>query len=493
MGLILVPSEVIQKADILKSSLANIMENYRSALKAIQNFSDSTDIDTQTWNKLKSKAIDYHQAIVQGMIAAEDSILVDAESLKQSVGSEELDEDQLKEMIDKLKAEKQEIMDEISELQSLKGNWLVGLLFDSECNFIDGLIETLQTELEKIQQVLDALQKKLETLIGIELSTKGMFEAAIQILLAMEAAINDAGVTITGVGEMSNLDWKITLADANAKMDEKIRAFIEEALTAELQIDLDEIEELYGDNFVERMINIMNENGISRLDEDASGKFIEIAISTLTGYPITQLDGKYQYVDRDGITKELTPEKAKEILQTQAKLEELVNIAIGEVGTAEIGKTNEVKYNDWYYGRTVKAPWCAVFVMWSMNKAQLLNGECLPIYEEIKAKTFEGVVNVKNWYDENGRYYDAASGYEPKEGDLFIHLKKDGSGEGHTGIVVAYDKDNNKIYTIEGNSDNKVAINERDYNSYFDGFGSNGGNSFGTIPEGYGQASTRDR
>lgn len=305
MGLILIPSEVIQKVDMLKNSLDNVMESYRSALQVIQNFADSTDIDTQTWDKLKAKAIDYHQAIVQGMIAAEDSILVDVKYLKQSVGSEELDEDQLKAMIDKLKEEKQECMEEINELQSLKGNWFVGL-FDFACDFIDGLIETLQVELERIQEVLDEFQIKLNTLITIELSTKSMFEDAIQILSAVKAAINDAGVEVTGVGEMSDLDWKITLTNANAEMDEKVRLFIEEALKSELQIELDEIEEIYGSSIVEYLVDIMNENEISRLDSAASEKFIKAVITAMTGYQVDLVGEKYQYVDTDGIIKEFT-------------------------------------------------------------------------------------------------------------------------------------------------------------------------------------------
>ena len=492
MGLLLIPSEVTQRADLLKKSLENIMESYSSALSAIQNFSESADMDTQTWEKLQAKAVDYHQAIVQGMISAQDCIVTDAETLKQSVGSEELDEDLLIEQINKLKEEKQRLLEQISELESSKNKLFVGL-FDSACDMIDNEIQLLQAEIEKIQTVIEYCQKKLDTLREIEFSTKGMFEGAIQILFAMGAAINDAGVEITGVGEMSGLDWKITLADANAEMDEKIRAFIEETLAAELQIDLNEVEELYGDSVVERLIKIMNENGISRFDIDGSGKFIEAAMTTITGYTVLMVGGKYQYKDKEGNVKELTSETAKEMLFIQAKMEELVNVASREVGTAEIGNTNEVKYNNWYYGRVVKDSWCAVFAMWCMDQTGLLNGECLPIYEDIRGNYFEGVINVGNWYKKNGRFYDAASGYEPKEGDLFFHYKHDGSGQGHTGIVVAYDKENNKIYTIEGNSGDKVALNERDYNSYFDGFGSNGGNSFGTIPDGYGQASTKDR
>lgn len=505
MGLLLIPSEVTQRADLLKNSLENIMESYSSALSVIQNFSESADMDTQTWEKLKAKAVDYHQAIVQGMISAQDCIVTDAETLKQSVGSEELDEDLLIEQINKLKEEKQRLLEQISELESSKNKLFVGL-FDSACDMIDNEIQLLQEEIEKIQTVIEYCQKKLDTLREIEFSTKGMFEGAIQILFAMGAAINDAGVEITGVGEMSGLDWKITLADANAEMDEKIRAFIEEALAAELQIDLNEVEELYGDSVVERLIKIMNENGISRFDIDGSGKFIEAAMTTITGYTVLMIGGKYQYKDKEGTVKELTSETAKEMLFIQAKMEELVNVASREVGTAEIGNTNEVKYNNWYYygeedlSGTGKTPpsgdnyaWCAAFAMWCMNKTELLNGVYLPEYVDIRKENFARVRNVGDWYEENGRFYDTASGYEPKEGDLFFHYKHDGSGQGHTGIVVAYDKENNKIYTIEGNSGNKVALNEREYNSYFDGFGSNGGNSFGTIPDGYGQASTKDR
>ena len=58
MGLLLIPSEVTQRADLLKKSLENIMESYSSALSAIQNFSESADMDTQTWEKLKAKAVD---------------------------------------------------------------------------------------------------------------------------------------------------------------------------------------------------------------------------------------------------------------------------------------------------------------------------------------------------------------------------------------------------------------------------------------------------
>ena len=47
---------------------------------------------------------------------------------------------------------------------------------------------------------------------------------------------------------------------------------------------------------------------------------------------------------------------------------------------------------------------------------------------------------------------------------------------------------------IEGNSNDQVSIRERDYDvNYFDGFGSNGGIGYGTIPEEYETGSAKDR
>ena len=44
----------------------------------------------------------------------------------------------------------------------------------------------------------------------------------------------------------------------------------------------------------------MNENGISRFDIDGSGKFIEAAMTTITGYTVLMVGGKYQYKDKEG-------------------------------------------------------------------------------------------------------------------------------------------------------------------------------------------------
>ena len=163
----------------------------------------------------------------------------------------------------------------------------------------------------------------------------------------------------------------------------------------------------------------------------------------------------------------------------------------GEIYDSENDKTiytNDVIYNEWYYGKRVSSSdgesyaWCAVFVSWCAEQAGLL-GYVVPC-EALCA-------NVKQFYEDEGRYHEAGS-YEPQIGDVFVHLGD--KGKGHVGIVAAYDADTKKIYTIEGNSDNQVSIRVRNYNTtYFDGFGSNGGIGYGTIPEEYEAGDASDR
>lgn len=313
MGLILIPSEVIESANEIRTFYTDILHNYRSALQVIENFASDEEIDTVAWNTLKMKVFEYHQAIVQGMISAEESLQDDAASLEQSAGSEELYEDILLELIERQEAEKKEKLAEIQRLENLRNNVIVSL-FDSVCIMIGQAIMQLNNELYIIEQLIDALQEKLQFLYAAENNTKTLFTAVVQLMIAIEAAINDAGVEITGAGEVSDKGWRLIISDACAKTDEKIKNFIEEALQSELQIDLNELEELYGDNVVKRMIEIMKKSGLSRLDDGNAVKFIETAMLSITGYQVTKVDGKYEYVDKNGIKKDFTSNVLEKIL-----------------------------------------------------------------------------------------------------------------------------------------------------------------------------------
>lgn len=149
----------------------------------------------------------------------------------------------------------------------------------------------------------------------------------------------------------------------------------------------------------------------------------------------------------------------------------LVSIAAGEVGTHETGNNN-VKYNDWYYGRNVSGDdyaWCCVFVSWCANQAGILN-TYIP--------RACGCDDAKSWFESKG-WYRKASGYggtyKPQVGDVVFFSKNNTqSDSSHVGIVSAVSS--STLTSIEGNSSDGVNVNNRQLSSrYIIGYGNYGG------------------
>src|ERR1700689_666183 len=92
------------------------------------------------------------------------------------------------------------------------------------------------------------------------------------------------------------------------------------------------------------------------------------------------------------------------------------------------------------------APWCAYFASWATRQAGDpigANGEGLGAVSEISS-----------WAHSTGRAIANGPGVTPKPGDLIVF------GDQHVGIVRGV-LPNGNIQTIEGNYENKVALNER--------------------------------
>jgi len=157
----------------------------------------------------------------------------------------------------------------------------------------------------------------------------------------------------------------------------------------------------------------------------------------------------------------------------------MVNIGLSQVGYHErnrdgsIGSGNFTKFGEWF-GMNGQ-PWCAMFVSWVANEAGLL-GDVVPRH----ASTTVGA----NAYMERGLYERRNSGYQPREGDTIFFYNPSTGRFNHVGLVVAFDPQNNRVYTVEGNTSNQVRIRHYDLNNpRIHGFGRNGGTGFGTIPQ----------
>ena len=117
-----------------------------------------------------------------------------------------------------------------------------------------------------------------------------------------------------------------------------------------------------------------------------------------------------------------------------ATVKQILTIAQEELGIYESpANSNNVKYNTWYYGKTVSGaayPWCMVFVQWVFNQASMklpyLTASCS---------------SLLSWYQKNKPGNVVKT---PKPGDIVIY------NFSHTGIVESVGS--STITAIEGNT-----------------------------------------
>lgn len=122
-----------------------------------------------------------------------------------------------------------------------------------------------------------------------------------------------------------------------------------------------------------------------------------------------------------------------------ATVSELLEIARRQIGVKESPpKSNNVRYNTWYYGREVSGavyPWCMVFVQWVFDQAKVK----LPARTASCGALMRAAQSAGQWV--TGDY---------KPGDVVIYDFPGGAKTDHCGIVEAVD--GTYISAIEGNT-----------------------------------------
>jgi hypothetical protein len=124
----------------------------------------------------------------------------------------------------------------------------------------------------------------------------------------------------------------------------------------------------------------------------------------------------------------------------------IVELALSQIGVKEIPQ-NEVKYNEWYYGRKVNGSqyaWCAVFISWLANECGIMN-DLIP--------SFSGCGTGVKWFQKRNQWLNG--GGTPRKGDIiFFKPTIAGAISSHVGIVV--DVAGGNVITVEGNKSNQV-------------------------------------
>lgn len=124
-----------------------------------------------------------------------------------------------------------------------------------------------------------------------------------------------------------------------------------------------------------------------------------------------------------------------------------------EIALSQVGNVGGEPYWRWY-GFNSRIEWCAVFVSWVANQAGYIDKGIVPKFTTCRT---QGVP----WFKNKGLW--RAPGYIPKSGDIiFFDWQQDGLAD-HVGIVERVE--GNKIYTVEGNSDDAVKRNNYTINN----------------------------
>ena len=125
---------------------------------------------------------------------------------------------------------------------------------------------------------------------------------------------------------------------------------------------------------------------------------------------------------------------------------DIVRAAKSQLGYTGDGK--RTKYNRWFYGSDTAAPWCAIFISWCANEADIPNSV---IGKNALASGF-GVYNMDN--NPFGVPAQAFSDRRAQAGDI-VFVDNDGDGiSNHVGLVS--ESDGEYIYTVEGNMRDEV-------------------------------------
>lgn len=131
------------------------------------------------------------------------------------------------------------------------------------------------------------------------------------------------------------------------------------------------------------------------------------------------------------------------------------------------GKLDNGEGNGTSYGYA----WCAAFVNWCLRQAR--------VDKELTGGMFVSCHAWRTWFVEKGAKYGAeyharTDGYVPKKGDLIFYKSLTAThnrSSDHIGIVL--ESRDGRVYVIEGNGDNQVALHDYDLtNRYIVGYGS---------------------
>lgn len=204
MGLLIKPAEVKSQTTSMIRALSNESDTLEGVLPAIETFASNTSLDGAAWSGLKGQ-LTGHRAIIRGIITANEEMIGDSEALASAVGSEELDEDKLKEELERCQKANQGYGEIISsyqnQIRSIQSQAIgLGTLSEGLVGYYTRQIQNKQALIDSNKAIIQKLEEKLETLYEIESSTSSLYSEAASLYELAQQGTSDLSNSWTGTG-----------------------------------------------------------------------------------------------------------------------------------------------------------------------------------------------------------------------------------------------------------------------------------------------------
>lgn len=291
MGLILRPAEIKNCGKQVRTGIEGNRKSYEGALQVVQKFVQNEAFKSQSWDTAKEKILESHQLIVRGIVVAQDSIISELSAAEEALDGPDRNEDQLIQDILRLEEECEQYIEMIKKFSELKSRSLIGGWSVSKIiSYYQELLETTKKELEIVKEELNTLYSQAE-------QTSSLFLTIGSLLQAVECAINDAEVYISGRGKLSDVPWREIIPDLIEECS-KVRTItpLEDFLNNELDIEVEDFREIYGDEVINIISEEIDIQGIEQINGEKKEEFMIFLLEQTSGQKIRKIDGKYQYL-----------------------------------------------------------------------------------------------------------------------------------------------------------------------------------------------------
>ena len=248
MGLKLYPGSIKGQADSIIQNLEFDNKDLLSALQTISQFVQNTELKGAAWDSMKYQ-LGNHEAVIQGLICANESVIQEHENLKSTVGDENLDEEELIAKRDALISTNTFLEKNISLMQSNMQNDVMKIKYGF---WYQEMIFQYQISINQNQTLIEELNEKIQKLYDIENTTASLFSESITLydtvnegIVAIQKGWNGTGFSVS----LDTPEWKKTVQlrwnDRTKKLEKEMEEYVKKLKKKVPNITLKEWSELY--------------------------------------------------------------------------------------------------------------------------------------------------------------------------------------------------------------------------------------------------------